>query len=189
MRSPIRPTATAIAVTALAVVLAGCGGSTVEGSAPEASSEEAQSSSASSSTAFAQERPEKPSTPVSPPPAPEPAPEPVREPAPAPPAGEPAPAPPAGEPAPEEPAPAPPAPAEGGGDLAGLLQQQGVALPEGVDPVATATEACGRFDQGQQMTDVSGWLAEHGQLNPEQQGFFLGAAVGTYCPQNFPKLG
>src|SRR5699024_7481050 len=111
-------------------------------------------------------RPEKPGTPVSPPPAREPAPEPVRDPA---------------EPPPEEePAPEPPPPADvpGAGDFAGLLEQQNVALPEGVDPVATATDACGRLDGG-----------EHAQLDPEQQGFFLGAAVGTFCPENFPKLG
>ena len=77
----------------------------------------------------------------------------------------------------------------GAGDFAGLLDQQGVVLPEGMDPVATAIEACGRFDGGQQMIDVSGWLGDHAGLNPEHQGFFLGAAVGTYCPQNFPKLG
>lgn len=77
----------------------------------------------------------------------------------------------------------------GSGDFLGVLQQMGVALPGGIDPVATATEACGRFDGGQQMIDVSGWLGEHARLDPDGQGRFLGAAVGTYCPQNFPKLG
>uniref|UniRef100_UPI0025B80AB6 DUF732 domain-containing protein n=1 Tax=Dietzia sp. UBA5065 TaxID=1946422 RepID=UPI0025B80AB6 len=77
----------------------------------------------------------------------------------------------------------------GGGDFAALLQRQDVVLPAGVDPVATAAEACGRFDRGEQMDQVSGWLGEYGRLGIEQQGFFLGAAVGTYCPGNFPKLG
>ncbi len=70
-----------------------------------------------------------------------------------------------------------------------LLDSRGVALPDGMDPVATAVEACGRFDGGQQMDEVSGWLADQGGLDPDGQGFFLGAAVTTYCPQNFPKLG
>ncbi len=177
MSSRTRPIAAGITAVAFSVALVGCGGTTVEGSAPEISTESSESSSATSSETFAQERPEKPGTPVSPPPAREPAPEPVRDPA---------------EPPPEEePAPEPPPPADvpGAGDFAGLLEQQNVALPEGVDPVATATEACGRFDGGEQMVDVSGWLGEHAQLDPEQQGFFLGAAVGTFCPENFPKLG
>src|SRR5699024_753148 len=152
-------------------------GTTTDSQAQELYKESAQTSTTSSSDTSAHERPEKPGTPVSPPPAREPAPEPVRDPA---------------EPPPEEePAPEPPPPADvpGAGDFAGLLEQQNVALPEGVDPAATATEACGRFDGGEQMVDVSGWLGEHAHLVPEQQGFFLGAAVGTFCPENFPKLG
>lgn len=175
MSSRSRVSAALAASATVAVLAAGCGGSTVEGEAPEVSTR-AAASSTQSSAPFAEERPEKPSSPVSPPP-PSPS-----QPAPAP---EPAPAP---GPAPGEPAP-PPAPAPGGGDFAALLQQQGITLPEGVDPGATAIEACGRFDQGQQMVEVSDWVGQRGALNPEQQGFFLGAAVGTYCPQNFPKLG
>ncbi|AWH95119.1 hypothetical protein A6048_06080 [Dietzia psychralcaliphila] len=180
MSSRILTTASGLGAVALAVVLAGCGGATVEGEAPEVATE-STTTPASSSTPFAEERPEKPTGPVTPPPPPEPQPEPMPgEPEPAPgPAPEPD-EPPAGEPAPVAP---------GGGDFAALLQRQDVVLPEGVDPVATATEACGRFDGGQQMDEVSGWLGEYGQLGAEQQGFFLGAAVGTYCPQNFPKLG
>ena len=180
MSSRSRPPAVLAASVAFAVLAAGCGGSTVEGEAPEITTH-AERSATRTSIPF-EERPEKPSSPVTPPPPaepePAPGPEPETEPAPE---GEPGP-PPAGE-------VPPPAPAPGGGDFAALLQGQGVVLPEGVDPAATATEACGRFDQGQQMIDVSGWLGEHARLDPEQQGFFLGAAVGTYCPQNFPKLG
>lgn len=190
MSSRSRQSAAAVAVAALAAVLAGCGGSTVEGSAPEVSSQTAGPSAASSAP-FADERPEKPTGPVPPPPSsrgPEPLPgEPRLQPEAAP---APAPAPDAdAEPLrPPEPG-APAAPAPGGGDFAALLDRQGVVLPGGVDPVATATEACGRFDGGQQMDEVSGWLGEYGRLGTEQQGFFLGAAVGTYCPENFPKLG
>ncbi|MFN3340560.1 MAG: DUF732 domain-containing protein [Dietzia sp.] len=176
MSSRILTTASGLGAVALAVVLAGCGGATVEGEAPEVATE-STTTSAASSTPFAEERPEKPTGPVTPPPPPEPRPEPMP--------GEPEPAPEPDEPPAGEPAPVAP----GGGDFAALLQRQDVVLPEGVDPVATATEACGRFDGGQQMDEVSGWLGEVGRLGPEQQGFFLGAAVGTYCPQNFPKLG
>ena len=183
MSSRSRLTASGFAAATLAVALAGCGGSTVDGEAPEVSSGQS-SSSAASSTAFAEERPEKPTEPVPPPPSQSPAPEPLPgEPDPLP-APEPAPE---GEPAPPEGEPAPPAP--GAGDFTALLERRGVALPGGVDPVATATEACGRFDGGQQMDEVSGWLGEHGALDQDGQGYFLGAAVGTYCPQNFPKLG
>lgn len=175
MSSRIRTTASGLATVTVAVVLAGCGGATVEGEAPEVSAQ-STTSSVESSTPFAEERPEKPTGPVTPPPPPEPRPEPMP--------GEPTPEPRPEEPA-GEPAPVPP----GGGDFVALLQRQDVVLPEGVDPVATATEACGRFDGGQQMDEVSGWLGEYGQLGVEQQGFFLGAAVGTFCPENFPKLG
>ena len=165
----------------LAAVLAGCGGATVEGEAPEVSAEPTTSAPA---TPFAEELPEKPTGPVPPPPpqSPEPGPMPG-EPEPLPPPAEVAPAPGADPSA----APAPPAP--GAGDFAVLLQRRGVTLPAGVDPVATATEACGRFDGGQQMDEVSGWLGDRAGLDPDGQGFFLGAAVGTYCPENFPKLG
>lgn len=175
MSSPIRTTASGLTALTFAVLVAGCGGATVEGEAPEVT---AQSSTASTetSTPFAEERPVKPTSPVTPPPPPEPPPEPMP--------GEPEP-----EPAPEEPAAEPaPAPPEGG-DFAALLQRQAVVLPDGVDPVATAVEACGRFNGGQQMDEVSGWLGEYGRLGTEQQGFFLGAAVGTFCPESFPKLG
>lgn len=175
MSSPIRSTASGLVAATFAVVLAGCGGATVEGEAPEVSAQ-STTSSAESSTPFAEERPEKPTGPVTPPPPPEPQPEPMP--------GEPEPEPRPEEPA-AEPAPVPP----GAGDFMALLERQDVVLPEGVDPVATATEACGRFDGGQQMDEVSGWLAEYGRLGIDQQGFFLGAAVGTYCPENFPKLG
>lgn len=176
MSSRILTAASGLGAVALAVVLGGCGGATVEGEAPEVATE-STTTSAASSTPFAEERPEKPTGPVTPPPPPEPQPEPMP--------GEPAPEPRADDTPAAEPAPVAP----GGGDFVALLQRQDVALPEGVDPVATAAEACGRFDGGQQMDEVSGWLSEYGRLGPEQQGFFLGAAVGTYCPQNFPKLG
>ncbi|MDX2357429.1 DUF732 domain-containing protein [Dietzia sp. PP-33] len=176
MSSRIRTTAPGLAVAALVAVLAGCGGTTVEGEAPEVSAE-SSTATASSTTPFAEERPEKPSGPVTPPPPPEPQPEPMP--------GEPEPAPRADPPPADEPAPVAP----GGGDFGALLARQDIVLPEGVDPVATATEACGRFDGGQQMDEVSGWLGEYGRLGSEQQGFFLGAAVATYCPENFPKLG
>lgn len=39
------------------------------------------------------------------------------------------------------------------------------------------------------MDEVSGWLGEHAQLDPDGQGYFLGAAVGTFCPENFSNLG
>ena len=187
MSSRSRLSASGFAAAALAVTLAGCGGSTVDGEAPEVSSEQA-SSSAASSTAFAQERPEKPTEPVPPPPPRSPAPEPLPgEPDPLP---APEPAPDAeGEPAPPAPGVEPAPPAPGGGDFVALLERRGVVMPGGVDPVATATEACGRFDGGQQMDEVSGWLGERGGLDQDGQGYFLGAAVGTFCPENFPKLG
>lgn len=187
MNARHRLTSAGIATTTLALVLAGCGGTTVEGSAPEVASESPQTSAEPTDEAFAQEHVERPTTPVSPPPPePEPEPAPVRDPAEPPPEPE-------HDPAPEE-EPAPdegevPEPLPGTGDFVALLDRQGLALPDGVDPVATATEACGRFDDDQTMVDVSGWLGEHGQLDQEQQGYFLGAAVGTYCPENFPKLG
>ncbi|MDV8001910.1 DUF732 domain-containing protein [Rhodococcus sp. IEGM 1408] len=198
MRSRIRSTASGLGLVTIgpvtigavmmAAVLAGCGGATVEGEASEVSSE-APAAAAGTTTPFAEERPEKPSGPVTPPATPVPGTEPMPgEPVPGEPVAEPAPELLPGDPAPPAPGePAPPAP--GGGDFAGLLQRQDVVLPEGVDPVATAAEACGRFGGGQQMDEVSGWLGEYGRLGPEQQGFFLGAAVGTYCPQFFPKLG
>ncbi len=185
MSSRSRATGPGAAVAAtgavLLAVLAGCGGATVEGEAPEVSAEPTASTSA---TPFAEERPEKPTGPVPPPPPQSPQPEPMPgEPEPLPPPEDAAPAP--SDAPPAEPAP----PAPGAGDFAALLERRGVTLPEGMDPVATATEACGRFDGGQQMDEVSGWLGERAGLDPDGQGFFLGAAVGTYCPQNFPKLG
>ena len=159
---------------ALAAVLAGCGGATVEGEAPEITTA-ASSSTTVSSTPFADERPAKPTEQV-PPPAPQ-------SPEPSPMPGEPDPLPPA---APEVPAPEP---APGGGDFVGLLDTRGVVLAEGVDPVATAVEACDRFDGGQQMDEVLGWLGERTGLDPDGQGYFLGAAITTYCPVNFQKLG
>ena len=181
MGSRSRAVAAGVAAATIAAVLTGCGGATVEGEAPEISADR-EAAPVTSSSAFAEERPVKPTGPVTPPPPTEPPPEPVP--------GEPEPAPEAAPDEPPPPGPAEPAPAApGGGDFAGLLQRQDVVLPEGVDPVATATEACARFDRGEQMDEVSGWLGEYGQLGVEQQGFFLGAAVGTYCPGNFPKLG
>lgn len=182
MSSRTRLTASGVATAVVAAVLAGCGGATVDGEAPEVSSE--PTASVATSSPFAQERPEKPTGPVPPPPPQSPAPEPMP--------GEPEPLPPpedAPEDAPGPGAAEPPPPAPGGGDFVALLERRGVTLPEGVDPVVTATEACGRFDGGQQMDEVSGWLGERAGLDPDGQGFFLGAAVGTYCPQNFPKLG
>lgn len=164
------------AAAVLAAVLAGCGGATVDGESPEVTAE-SQSSSVVTSAPFAEERPVKPTGPVPPPPPQDPEPEPMP--------GEPEP-PPVPE---EEPAPPAPEPVPGSGDFVALLDSRGVALPDGMDPVATAVEACGRFDGGQQMDEVSGWLADQGGLDPDGQGFFLGAAVTTYCPQNFPKLG
>lgn len=190
-RSRSRLTAAGVATAALVAALAGCGGATVDGEAPEVSSE--PTASAPTSSPFAEERPEKPTGPVPPPPPQSPAPEPMPgEPEPLPPPED-APAPGGPDPAAPDPAapdpaaPAPPLP--GTGDFVALLERRGVALPEGVDPVATATEACGRFDGGQQMDEVSGWLGDRAGLDPDGQGYFLGAAVGTYCPGNFPKLG
>ena len=182
MSSRIRLIASGVTSAAAVALLAGCGGATVDGQAPEVSSDPA--ASAASSSPFAEERPEKPTGPVAPPPPQSPAPEPMPgEPEPLPPPED-APGP---EPEPAHAEPAPPAP--GAGDFVALLERRGVVLPEGVDPVATATEACGRFDGGQQMDEVSGWLGERARLDADGQGFFLGAAVGTYCPENFPKLG
>ncbi|MGX1768332.1 DUF732 domain-containing protein [Dietzia sp. NPDC055343] len=181
LSSRSRLVASGAATVALAAALAGCGGATVDGEAPEVIAQDS-ATTAATTTPFADERPEKPTGPVSPPPSTSHSPLP----------GEPDP-PPAPEPAPEgEPAPASggaPPPAPGAGDFVALLDGRGIALPEGMDPVATAHEACGRFDGGQQMDEVSGWLGEHARLDPDGQGYFLGTAVMTYCPQNFPKLG
>lgn len=179
MSPRIRLTATG-AAAALVAALAGCGGTTVDGEAPEVSSP--RTASTATSAPFAEERPEKPTGPVPPPPPQSPEPEPMP--------GEPDPLPPP-EPEPEaEPeSAAPPAAAPGAGDFVALLERRGVIMPEGVDAVATAAEACGWFDDGQQMDEVSGWLGDRAQLDPDGQGYFLGAAVGTYCPDNFPKLG
>ncbi|HIW66626.1 MAG TPA: DUF732 domain-containing protein [Candidatus Dietzia merdigallinarum] len=180
----VAPGAVAIA---LAAALAGCGGATVEGEAPEVQAQDSQST-APTSTPFADEHPVKPSEPVPPPPPQAPPAEPAPGEAVPPPAPEPAPeGEPAPEPAPGEPAPPPPVP--GAGDFLGLLDGSGIVMPEGVDPVAVAHESCGRFDGGQQMDEVSGWLGDHAQLDANGQGYFLGMAVMTYCPQNFPKLG
>lgn len=141
----------------------------MDGEAPEITAE-SPSSAVASSTPFAEERPEKPTGPVPPPPPQDPEPEPMP-----------------GEPDPP-PAPAP-EPVPGAGDFVALLDSRGIVMPEGVDPVATAVESCGRFDGGDQMDEVSGWLGDHAQLDPDGQGFFLGTAVMTYCPGNFPKLG
>ena len=168
--------ASGTATVAMAAVLAGCGGATVDGQAPEITAD-SSSAAATTSPPFAEERPEKPTGPVPPPPPQSPEPEPIP--------GEPDPPP---APAPE-PAPSSPEPAPGAGDFVALLDSQGYTLPEGGDPVGTALEACGRFDGGKQMDEVSGWLGDHAQLDPEGQGFFLGTAVMTYCPGNFPKLG
>lgn len=177
-RSRARLLASGAAAAAVAAVLAGCGGATVDGQAPEITAEAPTSSSAPASvTPFAEERPEKPTGPVPPPPPQSPAPEPMP--------GEPEP-PPAAESAPQPPAPEP---VPGAGDFVALLNGRGVVLPEGMDPVGTAVEACARFDGGQQMDEVSGWLADQAGLDPDGQGFFLGAAVTTYCPADFPKLG
>ncbi|WP_244192554.1 DUF732 domain-containing protein [Dietzia lutea] len=185
MSTRSRATGVVVATGAvLAAVLAGCGGATVEGEAPEVSSEPTTSAPA---TPFAEELPEKPTEPIPPPPPQSPEPEPMPgEPEPLPLPSEAAPDP-GADPSAESAPPAQPAP--GAGDFAALLERRGVTLPAGLDPVATATEACGRFDGGQQMDEVSGWLGDHARLDPDGQGFFLGAAVGTYCPQNFPKLG
>ena len=172
-----RLTVSGVAAAALVVSLVGCGGTTVEGEAPEVSPD---STPPATETPFAQERPVKPTGPVPPPPPPTSDHEPMP--------GEADPPPPAEDPAeadPEEQAP----PETVTGDFVALLDRRGVALPEGVHPVSTATEACGRFDGGQQMDEVSGWLGEHARLDPDGQGYFLGAAVGTFCPHNFSKLG
>lgn len=174
MSSRSRLLVSGTAAVVLAAVLAACGGATVDGEAPEITASN-PSSTAASPAPFAEERPEKPTGPVPPPPPQSPEPEPLP--------GEPDP------PLAPEPEPAPPEPVPGAGDFAALMDRQGLALPEGVDPVGTAVEACGRFDGGQQMDEVSGWLGDHAQLDPEGQGFFLGTAVMTYCPGNFPKLG
>lgn len=174
-----RLTVSGLAAAALAAVLVGCGGTTVEGEAPEVSPD---STASVTETPFAEERPVKPTGPVPPPPPPNSELEPMP--------GEPDPPPAPEDPAAEEPAPDEQAPPEiVVGDFIALLDRRGVALPEGVDPVATATDACGRFDGGQQMDEVSGWLGEHAQLDPDGQGYFLGAAVGTFCPENFSNLG
>jgi len=185
MSSRARLLASGSVAVALAAVLAGCGGATVDGEAPEVSTE-GSTMSTSSSTPFAEERPEKPTEPVPPPPVQSPAPEPLPgEPAPLP-----APEPETGPaPAPDLDVPQPPPAAPGDGDFLALMESSGVVLPEGMDPVATAHEACGRFDGGQQMDEVSGWLGEAGRLDPDGQGYFLGAAVTTYCPGNIAKLG
>lgn len=179
MSSRSRLLASGTAAVALAAVLAGCGGATVDGEAPEITADSPNPTTATS-TPFIEERPEKPTGPVPPPPPQDPEPEPMP--------GEPDP-PPAPESEEAEPAPPAPEPAPGAGDFVALLDSSGVVLAEGVDPVATAMEACGRFDGGQQMDEVSGWLGEHARLDPDGQGFFLGTAVMTYCPANFPKLG
>ena len=145
----------------------------MDGEAPEITAD--SPSSTTSSTPFIEERPEKPTGPVPPPPPQDAEPEPLP--------GEPEP-----HAAPDSAAPAP-EPVPGSGDFVALLDSRGIVLPEGTDPVGTATEACARFDAGQQMDEVSGWLGEQTQLDPDGQGFFLGTAVMTYCPGNFPKLG
>ena len=70
-----------------------------------------------------------------------------------------------------------------------ILGRNDVVLPEGQDPVALAGQSCVRFDQGQTMVDITGWLGETTGLTPERQGLFLGTAVASFCPHNASHLG
>lgn len=169
MSTTRRTPALALCLGAAGALLAGCGGSTVEGqpdtssSAPPAASP-TTASATSPSPAGPEERPSEVSSPVAPPPSPQPAPP--------------------GQPAPQAPPPPP-----GAGDFPALLAQTGVTLPQDKDPVALAVESCTRLDTGQTMVDVTGWLGGETGLDPEKQGYFLGMAVATYCPQNTGRLG
>ncbi|HJC61983.1 MAG TPA: DUF732 domain-containing protein, partial [Candidatus Dietzia intestinigallinarum] len=75
MSSRSRLLASGSTAVALAAVLAGCGGATVDGEAPEITAD--SPSSTTSSTPFIEERPEKPTGPVPPPPPQDPEPEPM----------------------------------------------------------------------------------------------------------------
>ena len=164
-----------IAATAGATAAACGSDSTVEGTVDPSTQAAAPVSASPTSTPFGEERPQEVTSPVTPPPAPAPAPAEGQAPAP-------------GAPAEGQPAPAP-APLPGAGDFGAILGGHGITLPAGVDPAAVGGEVCARLDRGEDVAGITGWLGQTTGLDQEQQGFFLGGAVQTYCPQNFGRLG
>ncbi len=68
------------------------------------------------------------------------------------------------------------------------LARGGINMPDRSGAIAIAQAVCADLDTNQPSSVLAIKLARDADLSPRQSGYFIGASVGAYCPQDTGKL-
>jgi len=68
------------------------------------------------------------------------------------------------------------------------LASKGITYPSTDYAISTGHQVCDLVSDGQEPTDVAIEISNNSGLPVEDTGFFVGAAIGAYCPDNLDKI-
>jgi Protein of unknown function (DUF732) len=68
------------------------------------------------------------------------------------------------------------------------LARGGISMPDRNSAIAMAQAVCAGLDTNEPSSVLAVKLARDADLSPRQSGYFIGASVGAYCPENKGKL-
>ena len=68
------------------------------------------------------------------------------------------------------------------------VTSHGITFPSTEYAIDTAHQVCDRIDSGQSPASVATEISGNSGLGVDDTGFFVGAAIGVYCPWNQNKI-
>ncbi len=68
------------------------------------------------------------------------------------------------------------------------LGSKGITYPTQQYAIDTGHQVCDLVSGGQAPTDVAAEISSNSGLSIEDTGFFVGAAIGAYCPEHLDKI-
>ena len=68
------------------------------------------------------------------------------------------------------------------------IETRGITFPSQEYAVGTARQVCDLIDDGRSPTSVASEISDNSGLEVEDTGFFVGAAIGVYCPWNKDEI-
>jgi len=68
------------------------------------------------------------------------------------------------------------------------VTSNGITFPSNEYAIDTAHQVCDRIDSGQSPASVATEISGNSGLSTDDTGFFVGAAIGVYCPWNQDRI-
>jgi hypothetical protein len=70
-----------------------------------------------------------------------------------------------------------------------VLADEGIQAPSTEEAVSTALDVCAMFDEGKDLYDAVSAVSDYTELEMDDSAYFVGASIGTYCPEHEDVIG